>query len=103
MPPGCTVTRAAAIVFETLKLLLSTTRTSPPLVWRVGFNEPLEKVNGYGGEPCGPDTAAASAPRLAGNLAWKKERSRRGTFEKGSAGSPKILSKAMGSGVGRRS
>src|SRR5260370_40605660 len=58
MPPGCTVTRAAAIVFETLKVLLSTTRTSPPLVWRGGFIEPMEKGDGYGGGPRGPDTTA---------------------------------------------
>src|ERR1700741_2574892 len=64
MPPGCTVTRAAAVVFATLKLLLSAIRTSPPLVWRVGFIEAREKVNGYGGEPSGPSTAARSAARL---------------------------------------
>jgi hypothetical protein len=46
MPPGCTVTKAAAIVFDALKLLLSAIHTSPPLVWRFGFIEPSEKVNG---------------------------------------------------------
>src|SRR5260370_37152375 len=74
MPPGCTVTRAAAIVFETLKLLLSAIRTSPPLVWRVGFIEAREKVNGYGGETSGPSTAARSPRRLPGTFAWKVER-----------------------------
>src|SRR5258707_6034239 len=68
MPPGCTVTRAAAIFFETLKLLLSAIRTSPPFVCRVGFIEPREKVNGYGGETSGAVTAARSAATLAGDL-----------------------------------
>src|SRR5260370_33553727 len=65
MPPGCTVTRAAAVVFETLKLLLSAIRTSPPLVWRVGFIEAREKGDGYGGESSGPGKDAAIAPRLS--------------------------------------
>src|SRR5260370_8801215 len=66
MPPGCTVTRAAAVVFETLKLLLSAIRTSPPLVWRVGFIEARGKVNGYGGDPPAARTPARTTPPVAG-------------------------------------
>ena len=46
MPPGRIVFKAAATVVATVKLLLSTIRTSPPLVRRDGSMEPIEKVNG---------------------------------------------------------
>src|SRR5260370_39380499 len=86
MPPGCTVTRAAAIVFETLKLLLSAIRTSPPLVWRVGFIAAREKGNGDGGEPPGPNTAGRSAPRHPGTSPRQMERDCSGVFPAGSTG-----------------
>src|SRR5208283_858402 len=38
-PPGCRVTRAAAIVLETMKLLLSAIRASPPFTGAEGEGE----------------------------------------------------------------
>src|SRR6202048_3039466 len=63
-PPGRTVTSAAAIVVETVKLRLSAIRTEPPLVSRAGAPDPSEKVNGCGGAPLPPTAprAAASTP-----------------------------------------
>src|ERR1700726_3756560 len=63
-PPGCTVTSAAAIVVETVKLRLSAIRTEPPLVSRAGAPDPSEKGNGGGGGPfpLTASRAAAGAP-----------------------------------------
>src|SRR5580704_6109582 len=57
-PPGRSVTNAAAIVVDAVKLLESAILTSPPLVCGVGAADPSENVNGCGGEPLSPFTAA---------------------------------------------
>ncbi len=46
MPPGLTVTSAAATVVDTLKLRLSAICTTPPRVSRVGAISLSEKMNG---------------------------------------------------------
>src|ERR1035437_1576935 len=69
--PGCRETRAAAIVLDTRKLLLSAIRTSPPFVWRGGALDPSEKVKGCGEKPIFHLTAAWSAAREPGSAPWK--------------------------------
>ena len=64
------VSKAAAIVVDTVKFVLSATCTMPPFVSRVGAIDPSEKVNGCGGAPF-PLTAARSAARSPGNSPWK--------------------------------
>ena len=49
MPPGLMVSGAAAIVFETLKDLLSATCRVPLPVLRRGAETANKKVNGFGG------------------------------------------------------
>jgi hypothetical protein len=74
MAPGLIVSSAAAIVVETLKVLLSATRTLPLRLLRKGVTPPSEKVNGLGGTP--PErTAAWSAVSGPGSLPWKIQRS----------------------------
>src|ERR1700688_2599569 len=63
MPPGRTVTNAAAMVVDTVKLLLSATRTSPASDCRVGADDPSEKMKGCGGAPASVVTAARSAAK----------------------------------------
>jgi hypothetical protein len=46
MPPGCTVTKAAAIVFRDFEVVAIGDPHLAALVWRVGFIEAREKVNG---------------------------------------------------------
>src|SRR5258707_6869710 len=70
IPPGRMVRCAAAMVVETMKFLLSATRTVPPRVSRVGAIDPSEKVNGCGGAPF-PLTASRSAAKSPGKLPWK--------------------------------
>ena len=60
MAPGSTVTSAAAIVFEILKVLESTILTVPPLSCVAGTLE-SGKVNGLGTTPFGLTTSAASS------------------------------------------
>src|SRR5271169_39771 len=53
-PPGCTVTSAAAMVTDALKLRLSAMRTSPPAVLRLGGMLLNAKVDGLGILPMDP-------------------------------------------------
>src|SRR5258708_18645889 len=95
-PPGRTVTSAAATVVETEKLLLSATRTSPPLDSFVGADVPSRKIKGWGGTPPVFPIAARSAARSPGSLPWKIQRSCSGIFAKVSAGTPKFLASSSG-------
>ena len=74
IPPGFTVSSAAAIVVETRKLVLSARRMLPERVFLMGFVSPSDQVKGLGGVP--PDaTAAWSSTSGPGSLPWKIQRS----------------------------
>src|SRR5258707_532619 len=49
MPPGRTVTNAAAMVVDTVKFVLSAIRSSPAADCLAGTDDPSEKMNGCGG------------------------------------------------------
>src|SRR5258705_10600610 len=78
--PGRIVTSAAAMVVETLKVLLSAICTVPPFVWLVGADDARENVNGYGGAPADPVIACRTAGSSPGTLPWKIQRSCSGIF-----------------------
>src|SRR5258707_6879988 len=73
-PPGRTVISAAAIVVETLKLLLSATRTSPPLDCLVAADDASLKIKGCGGVCAFLLAAARSEARSPGKVPWKIQR-----------------------------
>src|SRR4051794_2457178 len=50
-PPGLIVSSAAAMVVETLKVVLSASWTVPDRVALIGFVSPSDQVNGLGGAP----------------------------------------------------
>src|ERR1700738_5347018 len=95
-PPGRTVTSAAAIVVDTVKLLLSATRTSPPLDSFVGADDPSRKINGWGGALPDLLTATRSDARSPGNVPWKIHRFCRGILAKVWAGTPKFSARISG-------
>src|SRR5207245_5948107 len=100
MPPGLIVSTAAAIVVETLKVLLSATRTMPLRLLRTGVAPAREKANGLGGTP--PERAAAwSAASGPGSLPWKIQRSCRGIELQVSAGTAKVCPRTSRAGGGR--
>src|SRR5215472_17514346 len=67
-PPGFTVTRVAAIVFETRKLLLSAVCTVPLFVSRFGGLSERRNTKGFGGLPA---TAAICASTISsGGTGW---------------------------------
>src|SRR5271167_4679675 len=96
MPPGRTVTIAAAIFVETVKLLLSAIRTSPPLDCFVGADDPSLKMKGCGGTPAFLLIAARSDAKSPGSVPWKIQRSCSGILAKVSAGTPKFLASTSG-------
>jgi hypothetical protein len=59
-PPGFTVTRAAAIVFDTRKLLLSGIRTVPLFVSRFGGKSAKLNTKGFGGLPAAAAICAST-------------------------------------------
>ena len=96
IPPGATVTRAAAIVLEILKVELSAIRMRPPLILfdRV-LSRPSGKMKGFRGSP--PEaTAAWSAASGPGSVPWNIHRFFSGTYLKGSLGTPKFCSRTSG-------
>src|ERR1700736_4280155 len=95
-PPGRTVTSAAATVVETMKLPLSATRTSPPLVSFVGADVPSRKIKGWGGTPPVLLTTARSDAKSPGSFPWKIQRSCSGIVANVSAGTPKFLASTSG-------
>src|SRR5216683_2123041 len=96
MPPGRTVTSAAAILVETMKLLLSAIRTSPPSDCLVGVDDPSLKIKGWGGTPPVLLTAARSDARSPGSVPWKIQRFCSGMLANVSAGTPKFLASTSG-------
>src|ERR1700730_4333753 len=95
-PPGRTVTSAAAIRVETMKLLLSATRISPLLDSFTGADAPSRKIKGWGGADAFLLTAARSDARSPGSFPWKIQRSCSGILANVSAGTPKFLASTSG-------
>src|SRR5260370_34572729 len=96
MPPGFTVTSAAATVVETLKLLLSAICTWPPAVILLGFISDSAKVKGNDGSPATDLTAAWSAASGPGTSPWKIQRFCSGMFLNASAGTPTFFARTSG-------
>src|SRR6266851_7634659 len=95
-PPGRTVTSAAAIRVETVKLLLSAIRTSPPLDSFVGADDPSRKIKGWGGAFSPLLTAARSDAKSPGRVPWKIQRFCSGILANVCAGTPKFLARTSG-------
>src|ERR1700739_4234841 len=102
MAPGRTVTNAAAIAVETLKLVLSA-------IWIVPVSEALKgrsdcsgKMKGCGGTGASFWMAARSAARSPGTVPWKIQRLCRGIFAKLCAGTPKFLASTSGGVCGHQ-
>src|SRR6202051_3814650 len=85
-PPGRTVTSAAAILVETMKLLLSAIRTSPASDCFVGVDDPSLKIKGCGETPPVLLTAARSDARSPGSVPWKIQRFYSGILANGWGG-----------------
>src|SRR5258708_29591306 len=96
MPPGRTVTSVAAILVETMKLLLSAIRTSPASDCLVGVDDPSRKIKGWGGTPPVLLTAAWSDARSPGSVPWKIQRFCSGIPANALAGTPKFLASTSG-------
>src|SRR5258708_38119941 len=96
MPPGRTVTSAAAILVETMKLLLSAIRTSPPSDCFVGVDDPSLKIKGWCGTPPVLLTAARSDAKSPGSVPWKIQRFCSVIPANGLAGTPKFLASTAG-------
>src|SRR5258705_5598557 len=95
-PSGRTVTSAAAIRVETVKLLLSAIRTSPPLDSLIGADDPSRKINGCGGPFSPLLTAARSDAKSPGRVPWKIQRFCSGILANVWAGTPKFLASTSG-------
>src|SRR5258708_34227519 len=96
MPPGRTVTSVAAILVETMKLLLSAIRTSPASDCLVGVDDPSRKIKGWGGTPPVLLTAAWSDARSPGSVPWKIQRFCSGIPANALAGPPQFLTRTSG-------
>src|SRR6267154_5359187 len=96
IPPGRTVTSAAAILVETAKLLLSAIRTSPALDCFIGADDPSRKINGCGGTFSPLLTAARSDAKSPGKVPWKIQRFCSGILANVCAGTPKFLASTSG-------
>src|SRR3981189_2688010 len=96
MAPGRTVTSAAAILVEAMKLLLSATRTSPALDCLTGADDPSLKIKGWGGTSAFLLTAVRSDARSPGSVPWKIQRFCSGILAKVWAGTPKFLASTSG-------
>src|SRR5260370_39738495 len=99
MPPGFTVTSAAATVVDALKFRLSAICTMPPAVLRTGGRLLMEKTNGCVGAPSGEVTARWASASGPGSPPWKIQRLSTGIFLNDSAGAPKLSARTSG-GVG---
>src|SRR5215471_14745613 len=70
-PPGFTVTRVAAIVLDTRKLLLSAIHTAPLFVSRFGGISARRNTKGFGGLPAAAAICASTiSSGGAGWLLW---------------------------------
>src|SRR5258708_36882751 len=96
MPPGLTVTSAAATVVEALKFRLSAICTVPAAVLRTGGMLLMEKTNGCVGAPSGEVTACWASASGPGSPPWKIQRLSTGVFLKDSAGTPKFAERTSG-------
>src|SRR5271165_5252872 len=67
-PPGFNVTRVAAIVFDTRKLLLSAIRTVPLFVSRLGGKSARLNTKGFGGLPAAEAIWASTVS--SGGAGW---------------------------------
>src|ERR1700730_9580904 len=79
-----------------MKLLLSATRTSPPLYSFVGADDPSRKINGWGGALPDLLTAFRSDAKSPGNVPWKIQRSCSGILAKVWAPPPKFSARSSG-------
>src|ERR1700756_4230616 len=96
MAPGLTVTTAAAMVVETLKLVLSATWIVPVSEALKGREDSSGKMKGCGGTGASFWMAARSAARSPGTVPWKIQRLFRGILAKLCAGTPKFLASTSG-------
>src|SRR5580704_664839 len=96
MPPGLTVTSAAATVVDALKFLLSAICTMPPAVCLTGGWLAKGKTNGLVGAPSGEAMARSAEESEPGSPPWKIQRLLTGMFLNDSAGTPKFAARTSG-------
>src|SRR5229473_5437851 len=96
IPPGWTVTIAIATLVETLNVLESTMRTSPPFVRLVGGISIVRKAKSRGDFPSAPAAAFWSASSGPGTAVWKMNSSCLGRFFKEASATPKFFDRTAG-------
>src|SRR5271154_3440253 len=95
MLPGLTTTRAAAIVFDIGKLVLSAMRMLPPLFSYTGFTSDIRKITGSV-PPHSTPAATWSASRSPGSSPGKIQRLCRGMSSKTSWATAKFFASTSG-------